>query len=95
MVISFEGYYTIYTHIYAVLLLDSNLYYTGCSTCTDVIMTLISTTCNYFCLFPTHKGVLSWLDASEPSIVLLHLPADDFHGIISATAIGINVVSGI
>ena len=48
-----------------------------------------------FCLFPTHKGVLSWLDASEPSIVLLHLPADDFHGIISATAIGINVVSGI
>ena len=44
---------------------------------------------------PTHEGVLSWLDASEPAVIFLHLPANNFHGIVSATTIGIDVVGGV
>ena len=44
---------------------------------------------------PTHEGVLGWLDASEPSFVFLHLPANDFHGIVSATTVGIDIVCGV
>lgn len=52
---------------------------------------------NYIYIYITHNidGFFGWLDTCEPSLIFLHLFADNLHGIESAATVGINIVCGI